>query len=67
MLVYFQVMEMTAFLQLRHELLLQAIAIVEKNGSSLAYPTRTVRVVAPGSDDDGPTPPNPVVVAAASS
>jgi len=66
-LVYFQVMEMTAFLQLRHELLLQAIAIVERHGSSLAYPTRTVRVVAPGGDDDGPTPPNPAVVAAAAS
>ena len=44
---FFVVQELSAFMALRHELLLEIMSIIERNGAALAFPTRTVHLTSP--------------------
>lgn len=55
---WFQTVDFTEFLEIRHEILLEFMRIVSRHGSSFAFPTRTVHHVMDGVDA-GPGAPTP--------
>lgn len=55
---WFQTVDFTEFLEIRHEVLLEFLRIVARHGSSFAFPTRTVHHIMDGSDA-GPGAPAP--------
>jgi MscS family membrane protein len=46
---WFEAADMDAFVRIRQEVLLRFIDVVEKNGSSFAFPTQTLHLVTPAS------------------
>lgn len=50
--VWFTTSDWNEFLNIRQDVLLEFMAIVERNGCSFAFPTRTVHLLAPASLDD---------------
>jgi MscS family membrane protein len=54
-MAWLQLTDWSAFTAERQELLLRFLAVVEEAGASLAFPTRTVRLVAEGGGERGGT------------
>ena len=49
----FETADWDAFAKVRQEMLLRFVEIVERNGSSFAFPTQTVHMIAPGGSSAG--------------